>query len=1067
MPVFAAEDLHPTMAAFDERIDAHIHTDQYVEALAASEERLQAAIEQFGERSEEAGWSLNRIGLLRWKMSEYAQAQADYLLAFEILSEVFDAPHARVGVVLSNIGNLYLETGHFEPALLWLQPAVAELSAANGEHDELTALALTNLGVTYHHLGDNQRAQETLQQALTSFMYSVGMNHPSVMHAFNGLGLVTLEMGQYDQAILHFQSAVDLIIRNYGEEHSLIVNPLSNIAAIYFQMGDFDKAAETLVRTSNISRAVYGEDHPATIQLLHNLGMLFAATQNLTEAEAVYKEVLARSARVHGPQDVATLLYQDGYGRLLFAQDRLEEAEQVFLECLEGRRKVLGEDHPDTVNTMEALANVYARNGDYAKAEALSTETLTLTRERYGDEHAEVATSLYFNAALQVWRGNYSKAIEFYRESFAVQEAVIDTMFQIADDEQKLAYIRSISEPYMSYISFLYQKAVDNPAALRVGLELVSARKGIVLDAQASKRAIDNANIYKSDPRPESEEEAGNETLSTADAVKTEEQAQAIAAMMMQAALMGDMDYEAVAARAEQMQADFDATDPMLVEDATVEQVAHANSQAERTSAKSEGDSPAGSFFDRVSGLQPYQDTTAIQASLDSLDAIKDSASPVLESDSVAEAVASPSLFEQLVAAEKASHRRKRVVLSVIARSLTEGTVFIEFLKAYLSDWDSRELDLSIRYLAFVLYPDESIKLIDLGAAEDIEAKVTEELGHITREIFDKADARKQEAAARRLHALLWEPLEEAVRDTEQVILGTDGVLNLVPFSALLDAAGKYLVESKTISYVTSGRDLGRETILVEHETALFLAANPQYDKGATITLPRNSASAGDRGIVLRSVDFNAQFAPLPGTASEAESIPGLIEGANKVVVTGEEATEAAVLAVEHPKILHIATHGFFLEAQADGIYPENPLLRSGLAFAGANQVRESSDNFEGILTAFEASGMDLVGTELVTLSACQTGVGEVSDGEGVYGLRRAFALAGARNLLMSLWSVSDTITAEQMTQFYRLYGEGADPAVALRQAQLSTIASLRKEYDSAPPSLWSAFILQGARVAK
>ena len=141
----------------------------------------------------------------------------------------------------------------------------------------------------------------------------------------------------------------------------------------------------------------------------------------------------------------------------------------------------------------------------------------------------------------------------------------------------------------------------------------------------------------------------------------------------------------------------------------------------------------------------------------------------------------------------------------------------------------------------------------------------------------------------------------------------------------------------------------------------------------------------------------------------------------------------------------------------------ENPLVRSGLAFAGANHASTITEGDDGILTALEITGMDLYGTELVVLSACDTGVGEIKTGEGVFGLRRAFALAGAKNLMMSLWPVSDEITANQMKAFYQNL-QKLPPAEALRQAQLETIKELKAAYGVASPALWAPFILQGGQ---
>jgi len=203
-----------------------------------------------------------------------------------------------------------------------------------------------------------------------------------------------------------------------------------------------------------------------------------------------------------------------------------------------------------------------------------------------------------------------------------------------------------------------------------------------------------------------------------------------------------------------------------------------------------------------------------------------------------------------------------------------------------------------------------------------------------------------------------------------------------VPFQALVDEHGVYLVERYSVSYLSSGRDLLRLQARrpVHHPPLIF--ADPLFGEP-----PATPSPAGSEDLY---------FPPLPGTAREAQAIQALFPDAR--LLSGSEATESALKLADAPAILHIATHGFFLP-QADGS-ARNPLLRSGLALAGANRR-------EGLFTALEASGLNLWGTELVNLSACDTGVGEVRDGEGVYGLRRAFVLAGAESLVMTLWPVA------------------------------------------------------------
>ena len=205
-------------------------------------------------------------------------------------------------------------------------------------------------------------------------------------------------------------------------------------------------------------------------------------------------------------------------------------------------------------------------------------------------------------------------------------------------------------------------------------------------------------------------------------------------------------------------------------------------------------------------------------------------------------------------------------------------------------------------------------------------------------------------------------------------------------------------------------------------------------------------------------------FAPLPGTGAEAHSIQSLFHEAK--ILTGRDASKTSLKQLEGPSILHIATHGFYFDesAAAPGAGMraiqairklDNPLVRSGLALAGAN-LNNGGDN--GVLTALEASGLNLWGTQVVTLSGCETGLGEVKKGEGVYGLRRAFLLAGAQSLVMSLWPVSDSVTRETMTAYYTGLKAGLGRGEALRQAQLAMLRRKQREH----PFFWAGFIQSG-----
>ena len=327
---------------------------------------------------------------------------------------------------------------------------------------------------------------------------------------------------------------------------------------------------------------------------------------------------------------------------------------------------------------------------------------------------------------------------------------------------------------------------------------------------------------------------------------------------------------------------------------------------------------------------------------------------------------------------------------------------------------------------------------------------------------------------ARELDEMLMKPVRSMVGNTSHLLLSPDSQLNTLPFAALVNEQDKYLVENYLITYLTSGRDLLRLQLNQDREpTTPLLMANPTYSSaGVTVASVSNDneQNRGRRSGELTTLEFDS----LPGTKVEGEAISQIVPNLN--VLTEQQASENNLKQTKHPQFLHLATHGFFLPPQPekpnndqnqgnlslDNQTPvfstaENPLLRSGLALAGFNQ-RDSGDE-DGVLTALEVTGLNLRGTKLVVTSACETGLGDVQAGEGIYGLRRAFTLAGAQSQLMSLWKVSDEGTKDLMVEYYTRIQNGEARGEALRQVQLEM---LRSE-DRSHPFYWAAFIPSGS----
>jgi CHAT domain-containing protein len=409
------------------------------------------------------------------------------------------------------------------------------------------------------------------------------------------------------------------------------------------------------------------------------------------------------------------------------------------------------------------------------------------------------------------------------------------------------------------------------------------------------------------------------------------------------------------------------------------------------------------------------------------------------------------------------------VSLEQVQSAIPNDGALIEYLRYghYLGkgEWEQR-------YGAIVLFSKGTPLWIPLGKAKEIE--------HLVRRYgaLVRGSPQEEELSAnlQTLYEALWVPIGQALpSQIKRIIISPDGQLNFISFATLLTEDKQFLAERYNVQYVASGRDLLRQ---VKPSTAkeVVLFANPDFDLGSAAMLVKadhRSADAGSiRGSEKRDIE-DWSFASLEGTQKERDELikKFVAWGWAPTDFTAKEATKEALLNIHSPYILHLATHGFFAEGAPTATQTEpkalledrqsiikskffkNPMHRSGLALAGAQTTIEAWKREEvppvgndGILTAEDVSTLDLQGTWLVTLSACDTGSGEARAGEGVMGLRRGFIQGGAQNLLMTLWPISDEVTVQIMSDFYdAAHGSGNAPE-ALAEVQRKWLLKLRTE---------------------
>jgi CHAT domain-containing protein len=416
--------------------------------------------------------------------------------------------------------------------------------------------------------------------------------------------------------------------------------------------------------------------------------------------------------------------------------------------------------------------------------------------------------------------------------------------------------------------------------------------------------------------------------------------------------------------------------------------------------------------------------------------------------------------------------RIERAYCEKVAWVLNENSVLLEFatIRAYnfkAAEEPQWEPD---RYLVFVLHAGkcDTLALIDLGDAETIDNAVANYKKLVTMQ----STGMRMEVSAEKVYNLIFAPLKKELGDAKEIFISPDSDLSLIPFEMIQDPDGKFLIEDYTFSYLAAGRDIMGFDQIQEKGGKSVIIGDPDFETAGGKFSAINKLTANQEHVFTRSPDMtNFNFGRLPETKKEAEIIYSLIGKENSELYTDKHATEKVLFQKNAPKLLHLATHGFFLsnidieETQSSEFYHKNPLLRSGIALAGANAALKSENpaDSDGIVTAEKILGLKLRGTDTVVLSACDTGMGDVRAGEGIYGLRRAFTQAGTKSLIMSMWPVPDKESRELMTEFYKNILSGKMKRnEALRQAVLKQKETVNQRYGYPSPLFWGAFVFMG-----
>ena len=908
--------------------------------------------------------------------------------------------------------NRLYEADKLEEALAVAERSLTVHEHAFGPDDPETATALHTLGlVLSDYKRDFAKAETFHLRALALREKALGPNHPRVADSLIRLSDCYRAKGDYATAIPLRERALEIEERILGTNNLAITASLRSLAALYSRKGNEAKAGTLAERVLAINESVLGPDHEEVARALRDLASNYSVRGDNERAESLLKRAIAILEKAKNAGLATVCLNSLGviYGR---KGDDLT-AEQFFQRALTMEAAASGPESSSAALYTFNLGTFYWQTKDYAKGDEYLQRALEIWEKRFGPDYRNLALVLSSMAAMNIQTGKLDKAeAELERALKIRQKALGENHRDVITILNRLAWVHAMKGEIAQAVMFGSRANEIRAHDIDVNLADTSERQKLAylgsLPDQLNQAVSLHIRFAPADPAAA---QAAVTAILQRKGLVQEKMADTLSAMRRRLSAADRSLFDEWNAATSRL-ARVVLNGPQRLSPAEHNKRVKAMEE-ERENLEAEIGRRSGGFFPRTQTLT----LAAVQAAIPSRAAL------------VEFAVYRP--FDPQAGNSKSAYGAPR-------------------------------------YAAYVVRAQGEVGWRDIGQAKEIDEAISSLRGALR-------DPKKSDVKeiARALDAKVMLPIRPLLGDATQLLLSPDGELNLIPFAALIDEQGHYLVEGYLISYLTSGRDLLRMQVTRESQSKPVVIANPLFGEPAAELMTKVNSSSRPasrrRGSVTTGRDLaEVYFASLAGTEQEGNAIKKLFDAS---LLTGAEATESTVKRLSAPIMLHIATHGFFLSepvatggpaptrstgASNESVKIENPLLRSGLALANANS--RNSGNDDGILTALEASGLNLWGTKLVVLSACDTGVGEVRNGEGIYGLRRAFVLAGAESLVMSLWPVSDSTTRELMTNYYKNLKQGLGRAEALRAVQLDMI----KRNSKLHPFYWANFIQSG-----
>lgn len=993
----------------------------YAQAIPVGEKALLAAERKFGKKHLNYAISLYNLARVYTSAGDYAKAEPLYIESLALYKKAVGENDTDYILCLNSLALLYASTSDYNKAETLQVEVLKKYKNLSGDSSADYALGLNNLGVLYFKMGNYQKAEPLLNAALKIKEHVLGKNNAEYATSVNNIAVLYEKMGNFAVAESMHLEALKIRKSVLGRKHPTYAESVNNLGVFYETTGMYVKADSFYTEAIGITKNILGENHPDYAVRLNNLAGLYRQIGLYSKSEELYLKVMTIRKNTIGESHPAYALCLNNIALLYKNMKEYNKAESLYNKAIAIYKNKYGEEpQMDYIACLNNLAALYQKTGQLAYSDSLLKTVLAFYKKKVGEYHPAYATALNNLAELEELSGNYHEAEKLFKEVLLIRKQILG--------EQHPDYAISLNN-----LGVFYNETGNVVAAEKLLKEsrMINLKNALhqfsVLSAK-EKESLINKYTWE------------NEILFSFLYKK-----------------QASSDFKSFIFNQALVQKGI-----LLFESKEILHAIETNSD--------------------TTLIRIYSDWKTMQTMLERQYALpQNKRSKLLTIWETQSNVLEKSL-NKLSERFRIQQTALQINFKDIQNKLQKDEAAVEFI--HFSFYNHKWTDSTI-YAAFIVRKTDSVPVF-VSLFEEHELRMIIEKAGGSLQTIAKGMYRGSEEESStayigaELYHLIWNPLMPYLKGIRKVSYALSGKLHGIAFHALPVKDTSILMDYYLLRQYTSIRQIAlREQATSSIQPSqIVLFGNPDFSFNSDSIKNRNpiNQSISSADIVFEKKQekiTNPVWKELDGTLAEVNNIAVSFKSKRAAVqiYSGENASEHNLkfLSNQSPQIIHIATHGFFITSTLAGKkdagfgnekeyqLKDDPMMRTGIVLAGANYAwggEPSISNAEdGIVTAYEISHLNLSKTSLVVLSACETGLGEIKGDEGVFGLQRAFKLAGVKKILISLWQVPDKETAELMSYFYNSWLKGE----LVEDALISAQKTMRKKYSA---FYWAGFVL-------